>query len=106
MISQDKIMLRGHDHLPERVAVTKLLLQIGFVNLLTVDVDSAIADFYLVPGHSEHSFDEGFVGIPGIPEDHDIPAMDVREAINESIDEDPLLVDQVRLHARTFDLYR
>jgi len=90
----------------EGVVIPELRLQIWFFHPLAIDVERAVSDLKLIAWQGGYSFDEGFVAIPRIPKNHYVATLNVRKAIDEAVYEDPLLVDQSRLHTRAFDLHR
>ncbi len=106
MVAQHKIHPFRNDLLRNRIVITELRAQVGFVDPLTIDINGSMSNLHLIARHRQYPLNEGLVPIPGIPEHYDIPSVNISEPVNEPIHEDSLLVEKPRLHAGTFDLDR
>src|SRR6516162_10217746 len=73
---------------------------------LVVDVNNTTPNLDDVTRHSDHALDVRLRGIEGIPENDNILPLDFFDPVDELVDEDALLVDQLRQHAGPFDFDR
>src|SRR6188474_3284675 len=78
---------------------------VTFLNHLPVDVNLAFSDRNNISWHTKHPLDERLAGILRIPENNDVATVDLLKVVDKLIDEDPFLIEQLRLHARAFDLH-
>ena len=106
MISQNKILSGRNRDFIKGPTILELWTDIRLTDSEAIYIDGASPDFHFVSRQSQHSLYKGFAAVSRIPEDHNVAPADVRESINKAVDEDPLLVHQVRLHARALDFDR
>ena len=106
MIPEHKIMIR-RDHTPgEGLMIPKFRFEVRFLDPDSVNIKQTHSDLDHIAGHSHHALDERLVRVSGIPENHDVAPLDIFEAVDEPVYEDPLLIHQARLHAGSFDFHR
>src|SRR5687768_15143081 len=86
--------------------IEEVRIHVRLSQKLLVDKNIAALDLHGIPGHANDPLDIGLRGISGIPEHDDILAVDFLDAVDELVDEDPLLVPKFRKHTRAFNLYR
>src|SRR5215813_1364806 len=86
--------------------VQELRKDVGFIKFLVIHEDFAAFDFNHIAGHADDALDIGLRWIERIPENNNVPTLNLFNPVNEFVDEDPFLVDELRQHARTFDLNR
>lgn len=80
--------------------------QIRFEEPVAVDVNLPVPHLHHLVWKAHDPFNEGLGGILRVPEHNHISSFDLTKVVDELVDEDSLLVCQVRLHAGTFDLNR
>jgi hypothetical protein len=106
VIPEHKVLVPGNYGFVERVVISKLSLEVRFLDFGSVHEHITTENLDLVTGDSHDALDKRFIGVSRVPKDHDIAPMDILKAVDKSIYEDPLLVYQARLHTRSFDLHR
>ena len=74
-------------------------------NELSVDVNLAFANRNNVAWHTQYPLDERFARVLRIPENNDVATVDLLKVVDELVDEDPFLIQQLRLHTRAFNLH-
>src|SRR5216684_2325926 len=105
-ISEDEETIRRNHNFTIGAGIGVIARNIVFVERLAVHIDLAVFDADTVAGNSDNALDVTLRSIARIAEDDDIAALDGLPAIDELVDEDPLLVFEAGHHAGAFNLHR
>src|SRR5271155_5424212 len=106
MVAEHEEAVGGNDDLTIRAFVRVISGNIVFVDRLAVHVDLTGFDADVVAGNSDDALDVALGSIARIAEHNNVAALDGFPAINELVDENPLLVFEAGHHAGAFDLDR
>jgi hypothetical protein len=100
MVSQDEVVALHDLGGREGVVVAEAVGQVLLADLLAVHGEEAVPDLHRVARQGHHPLDERDRRVAGIPEDHDVAALDGVEAVDELVDDDALAVLEQGQHAR------
>jgi hypothetical protein len=105
MITQYEVISNRHNDGPIGTVVYVSEWHVVFVNGISIHIDLSSFDANAIPRYTDHAFDETLGRIAGIPEDHNVSALDRFEAVDEFINEDTLLIIEGRHHAGAFNFH-
>src|ERR1035441_6199838 len=105
MIAQHEETLRRNYHLVERPGIRVIAGHIVFVERLAVYIHLTVINADVIPGNSDDALDVALRRVARIAEDHDVATVNRLPAIDELVDENPLLIFESRHHARALNLY-
>src|SRR6266478_5519566 len=106
MVSEDEEAIRRNHDFAIRAGVRVIGGNIVFVERLAVHIDLPVFDADAVAGNSDDALDVALRSVARIAEDDDVAALDGLPAIDELVDEDPLLVFEPGHHASALNLHR
>src|SRR5690348_10836623 len=106
MIAQHKIGLRRNNRFRVGTRVLELYGHVLFIHRPAIQIQASVRNSYPVSGKSNHALDEAFSRVTRVAEDDDVAAFNVLPAVDQLVDEDPLLVFKSRLHAAAFHFHR
>ena len=81
-------------------------IQVSFSQRSTIDQNLPLFDPNNISRKADNPLNEGLGGILGVPENNDVPSLDVREVVYEAVNEYALLVYYSRQHAGAFHFDR
>src|SRR5438270_10280067 len=106
MVAKHKIRIVGDNGLRKRTGVQVIRRNVRLGQQHAVHVNMSVSDKNAVAGQADHALNEALARVAGIMEDNDVTARDAFKAVDQLVDEDPLLVFQSGLHAAAFHLDR
>src|ERR1700760_4317731 len=105
MVAHHEIPARGDDQFVEGASVFKVPRDIGFLDTFPIDVDAAAIDAQIVSGSCDYPLDVALLRIARVVENDGVAALDLLEVIDELVDEEAILILQLRQHAGSLHLY-
>src|SRR4029079_2646713 len=106
MIAQDEERTRRNHYLGIGQSVLVRRGYVIFLEHLVIHKDATFHYANVISRHAYHTLDEALLRVPGIAEYDNITSLDRFDAIDELIDEDPLLVVQGGHHGSALDFDR
>jgi hypothetical protein len=90
----------------ERPEIPEFGNQIGFDCPDAIYINYTLPDFHHIARNTQHSLNERFASIPGVPEDDYVAPLHIPEPVDKTIDEYPFLIQKPGLHTCTLDFDR
>ena len=106
MVAEHEIGVRRNHNFGIRPPILISAGHIIFNQHLAIQKHASIDNAYVISGDPDHAFNETLLGIARIAKNHDVPALNGLDTIDEFVDEDAFLVVERRHHAGAFDFDR
>src|SRR5581483_711543 len=105
MIAKHKISVVGNNDFRKRPRILIVRWYIRLRQFLTIHIDVPVRDADAIARYADDALYKALARVARVAENDNIAAFNALKAVNQLVDEDPLLVFQSRLHAAAFNFY-